>query len=314
MDISKAEKKGRVFQCSLCDYKQIKKYAIKHYLKTHVTRDQVPFSCSKCDYVSLTLKDVENHGKWYGPHKNTDLPVDIIRAANPFVWKDDHLRRWDQSSSLAHWLNQQKKNEEKSLENLLAEAASLQVPNTVTIEPTENTGIVVASDSITEVPPFEDILPDLLGVGESEEIDKQEKEDVSMTAFEQIKEEIRKQGERQVRALQEQTKAIQELNKTLTGYFYNSGPQRGLTPLPDRPPTPVVNRSNQRRSPRRPPNHFYRPRVVVRPHRPVPPRSREIHRDERWKRSRTLFTRERSRSRSSSPHSKKMKSVVKKSS
>lgn len=73
------------------------------------------------------------------------------------------------------------------------------------MEPTENTGIV-APDPITEVPPFEDILPDLLGVGKSEEIDKQEEEDVSMTALEQIKEEIRKQGERQVRALQQQTK------------------------------------------------------------------------------------------------------------
>lgn len=309
MDISKAEKKGRVFQCSICDYKQIKKYAIKHYLKTHVTRHQVPFSCSKCDYVSLTLKDVENHGKWYGPHKNTDLPVDIVRAADPFVWKDDHLKRWDQPSSLAHWMNQQKKNDEKSLQNLLEVAASL--PNILNIESTESTGIVTPEP---EVPPFEDILPDLLGVGESVEIDKPEKEDTPTTVFEQIKEEIRKQGERQVRALQEQTKAIQELNKTLTGYFYNSGPQRGLTPLPDRPPTPVISR-NQRRSPRRPTNHFYRPRVVVRPHRPMPPRNRDIQRDDRWKRSRTLFTRERSRSRSrsSSPPPKKMKSVVKKS-
>lgn len=57
------------------------------------------------------------------------------------------------------------------VENLLEETASLQVPNTVTLEHTENTGIV-APESITEVPPFEDILPDLLGVGESGEIDK----------------------------------------------------------------------------------------------------------------------------------------------
>lgn len=56
-------------------------------------------------------------------------------------------------------------------ENLLEETASLQVPNTVTMEHTENTGIV-APESITEVPSFEDILPDLLGVGESGEIDK----------------------------------------------------------------------------------------------------------------------------------------------
>lgn len=142
-------------------------------------------------------------------------------------------------------MNQQKKNYEKSLQNLLEEAVSLL--NTVNMEPTENTSIV-APEPLSEVPPFEDILPDLLGVGESVEIDKPEKEDTSMTALEQIKEEIRKQEERQVRALQEQTKTIQELNKTLTGYFYNSGPQRGLTPLPDRPPTPVVSR-NQRRSP-----------------------------------------------------------------
>lgn len=215
------------------------------YLKTHVTRYQVPFSYSKCGYVSLTLKDVENLGKWYGPHKNTDLPLNIIRAANPYVCKDDHLRHWDQPSSLAHWVNQQKKNDEKSPQNLLEEAVSLL--NTVNVEPTENTSIV-APEPLSEVPPFEDILPDLLGVGESVKIDKPEKEDTSMTALEQIKEEIRKQGERQVRALQEQTKAIQELNKTLTGYFYSSGPQRGLTLLLDRPPTPVISR-NQRRSP-----------------------------------------------------------------
>lgn len=98
-------------------------------------------------------------------------PENIIRTAHPSVWKNDHRRRWDQSSSLAHWLNQQKKNDEMSLKDLLEEAASLQVPNTVTMEPTENTGIV-APESITEVPPFEDSLPDLLGVGESGEIDK----------------------------------------------------------------------------------------------------------------------------------------------
>lgn len=44
----------------------------------------------------------------------------------------------------------------------------------MTMEPTENNGIV-APESITEVPPFEDILPDLLGLGESGEIDKYEK-------------------------------------------------------------------------------------------------------------------------------------------
>lgn len=44
----------------------------------------------------------------------------------------------------------------------------------MTMEPTENIGIV-APESITEVPSFEDILPDLLGLGESGEIDKYEK-------------------------------------------------------------------------------------------------------------------------------------------
>lgn len=52
----------RVLQCSLYDYiKKSKKYASKNYLKTNVTKDQVPFSCRKCDYVSLTLKIEENH-------------------------------------------------------------------------------------------------------------------------------------------------------------------------------------------------------------------------------------------------------------
>lgn len=98
-----------------------------------------------------------------------------------------------------------------------------------------------------EVPQFEDILPVSLGVWERErdEIIKQKKGEVSLTtALVQVifREEVGKQGEKHVRALQEQTKAIQDLNKTLTDYFYNRRRQRGTTPLPDRPQTPVVSR------------------------------------------------------------------------
>lgn len=80
---------------------------------------------------------------------------------------------------------------------------------------------------------------------ERDEIIKQKKGEVSLTtALVQVifREEVRKQGEKHVRALQEQTKAIQDLNKTLTDYFYNRRRQRGITPLPDRPQTPVVSR------------------------------------------------------------------------
>lgn len=75
-----------------------------------------------------------------------------------------------------------------------------------------------------------------------------------MTALEQIKR--KSENRERDRCVLCKSRPRQELNKTLTGYFYNSGPQRGLTPLPDRPPTPVVSRK-QRRSPRRPPNHFH---------------------------------------------------------
>lgn len=54
-------------------------------------------------------------------------------------------------------MNQQKKNDEKSLQNLLEVAASL--PNTLNIESTESTGIVTP-EPLGDVPPFEDILPD----------------------------------------------------------------------------------------------------------------------------------------------------------
>lgn len=121
----------------------------------------------------------------------------------PYVWKD-HLKGWGQSSFLAHWLKQQKKNKEKSLENLLEEAVSS------------------------------------LRVWERDGIIKQKKGEVSLTTA--LVQEVRKQGEKHVRALQEQTKAIQDLNKTLTDYFYNRGRQCGLTPLPGRPQTPVVSR------------------------------------------------------------------------
>lgn len=92
---------------------------------------------------------MENHGKWYGPHKNTDLQRILLEQPTHMYGKMTTV----------------------DVENLLEETASLQVPNTVTMEHTENTGIV-APESITEVPPFEDILPDLLGVGESGEFDK----------------------------------------------------------------------------------------------------------------------------------------------
>uniref|UniRef100_A0A8W8I2M1 Uncharacterized protein n=1 Tax=Magallana gigas TaxID=29159 RepID=A0A8W8I2M1_MAGGI len=119
------------------------------------------------------------------------------------------------------------------VENLLEETASLQVPNTVTMEHTENTGIV-APESITEVPPFEDILPDLLGVGESGEIDK-------------------------------------------------------------------------------PPNHYHRPRVVVRPHRPVPP-GVGIFKGKKNEKDPEPYSQEKKAGRGSHHRpSKKMKSVIKKS-
>lgn len=114
------------------DYKQIKKYAIKHFLKTHVTRDtQLHFPVARAIMFQLPLRTWKIMGNGMDRTRIQIWPVNIIRAANPFVWKDNRFRRWEQSSSLAHWLNQQKKNDEKRLENLLEEASSsLQVPNT----------------------------------------------------------------------------------------------------------------------------------------------------------------------------------------
>jgi hypothetical protein len=158
-----------------------------------------------------------------------------------------------------------------------------------------------------------DILPQLLGETEDlgQEVDASPKDQL-IEAVRELKDEVKRQGERQLRVLEEQTAAIRTLNATLTTYFYANGPQRGLTPLPsDKPPTP-----EKRQSPQKRPFGFRRTwsRVVSRTHRPTVPRSRvEERRGARWRSSRGLFREEDRRGRrdvSRSPSPKRLKSSV----
>jgi hypothetical protein len=150
------------------------------------------------------------------------------------VWCDDALKRWDQAASLAYCTSGACKGA-TSLPNLLQEAVEV-----VSTPPQVEVPNLKENPAVDEVTEVVDILPQLLGEMDDlgQEVDVSPK-DQFVEAVKELKDEMKKQGDRRLRALEEQTAAIRELNATLTAYFYANGPQRGLTPLPsDKPPTP----------------------------------------------------------------------------
>jgi hypothetical protein len=109
----KLAKKGPVFQCTVdqCGEFGDKLSMERHFLKTHVEKNCVPFRCSICDFVAMKEKDVLKHDKWYKPHKMLQVAeFQVIKGEGNEVIS---LKRWENAASLTYWLSQMKKKEKK---------------------------------------------------------------------------------------------------------------------------------------------------------------------------------------------------------
>ena len=181
------------------------------------------------------------------------------------------LKRWEATASLTHWLGQMK---EKKTE---------------------------------KEPPVEDITSQLL-----EEVNTDEfRQDDNFNDQEESKptEETETALIAKEKALDEKLKKIDEVFK-MVSEIYRNGPMRGLTPIPNREPTPPLKRKerSQSRSPRRPSHQEWRQKREDRLRRERIQKRVQRQREERWRRANTLF-RDGERHRSTSLP--KMRSVVK---
>jgi hypothetical protein len=247
-----AKKKGPVFQCTVDQCREFgdKLSMERHFLKTHVEKNGVPFRCSECDFVATKEKDVMKHDKWYKPHKMLQVPeFKVIKGEGKAVID---LKRWENAASLTHWLGQMRTTEKK--------------------EP--------AVEDITE-----QLLTDV-------DVDEFSQDDGSLEEQEvkgKPAEELEAALVAKEKALDAKMEKIDEVFR-MVSEIYRNGPMRGLTPIPNREPTPPLKaRSRSRSPPRRSSQQELRQRRADRLHRERVHERVRRQREERWRRANTLF-------------------------
>ena len=268
--VKMAKKKGPVFQCTVdqCGEFGDKLSMERHFLKTHVEKNCIPFGCSVCDFVATKEKDVLKHDKWYKPHKMLQVPeFKVIKGESKVII---NLKRWENAASLTHWLGQMRTTEKKEQ----------------------------AVEDITE-----QLLTDV-DVDEFNQDGGLEEQEVKDNPAEDLKAALVAKE----KALDAKMEKIDEVFR-MVAEIYRNGPMRGLTPIPNREPTPPLKaRSRSRSPPRRSSQQEFRQRRADRLRRERVQARVQRQREERWRRANTLF-REGERHRTVTVP--KLKSVVK---
>ena len=81
----------------------------------HTAKENIPFSCSVCDFVSVKESDVKKHHKWYKPHKESNAPVfDVIRGTGTCTTADNQ-KKWDTTASTLYWIQKRPQNEKENV-------------------------------------------------------------------------------------------------------------------------------------------------------------------------------------------------------
>ena len=114
--------RGRVYQCTKCDFLRERKTALKHFRTKHVTADEEQYCCNMCCFHSHDFQLIKRHGSFYKPHH--ELKEEFIKAGNYLGSDDQHivenknfrkvdpekdLKGWEAAESNAHWFSTSKK-------------------------------------------------------------------------------------------------------------------------------------------------------------------------------------------------------------
>ena len=114
--------RGRVYQCTICDFLGERKTALKHFRTKHVTVHEAQYHCSICSFHSHDFQLIKRHGSFYKPHNA--LKEEFMKDGNYLGSDDQHiienenfrkvdperdLKRWEAAESNAHWFSKCKK-------------------------------------------------------------------------------------------------------------------------------------------------------------------------------------------------------------
>jgi hypothetical protein len=114
--------RGRVYQCTICDFLGERKTALKHFRTKHVTAHEEQYHCNICSFHSHDFQLIKRHGSFYKPHNA--LKEEFMKDGNYLGSDDQHiienenfrkvdperdLKRWEAAESNAHWFSKCKK-------------------------------------------------------------------------------------------------------------------------------------------------------------------------------------------------------------
>lgn len=113
--------RGRVYQCSKCNFVGEKRAAIKHYACKHFGEKEHLLSCELCHFSSDNRQLMKRHASFYAPHNNARLFAtehgiyrgndEVYVKENPNPQQVDpeiHLSKWEQEASLLFWVTKKK--------------------------------------------------------------------------------------------------------------------------------------------------------------------------------------------------------------
>jgi hypothetical protein len=114
--------RGRVYQCTICDFLGERKTALKHFRTKHVTANEEQYHCNICSFHSHDFQLIKRHGSFYKPHNA--LKEEFMKDSNYLGSDGQHivenenfrkvdperdLKRWEAAESNAHWFSMCKK-------------------------------------------------------------------------------------------------------------------------------------------------------------------------------------------------------------
>ncbi|XP_062598643.1 uncharacterized protein LOC134260077 [Saccostrea cucullata] len=64
-EIVSAGKRGRVWECCLCNFRGERHYLLRHMYSKHLTFDEWPYRCPVCGYSHYDYNNFKEHPQWY---------------------------------------------------------------------------------------------------------------------------------------------------------------------------------------------------------------------------------------------------------
>ena len=75
--------RGRVYQCTICDFLGERKTALKHFKTKHVTAHEEQYHCNICSFHSHDFQLIKRHGSFYKPHNA--LKEEFMKDGNYYL-------------------------------------------------------------------------------------------------------------------------------------------------------------------------------------------------------------------------------------